>query len=392
MMEQLQVQVKKTAEDCPLYQRLCKKQSFDPDQTIKESNLGEIPYVNWNYFKESNNMYDQLLRVPIDKLSHWTISSSTTGDPSVVGRGKEDAQVFQKNYGKVFDEYCNMSEIEKLILFAPDMAFLEKMPGEWKGKRGFLFYKDITEIWLDKDIDYLLQFKLAKTILDIIAHLGLKRKAFIEINGKLLRKALKQVQKERMPTVIANSAPLMWQNFKDYEKKFGETFDMPETFRVQTGGGGWSGTKGRVKLEHPIDKAEFHEKLADFFNIPISNFTDLFGATETPIACGGHWSKEHDDILLHMDPSQGRILLRDLDTLEPIKKTREPGVLELITPYGVDTYAGVSVLLDDIAEIVDFNRCVECGREGVVFKIKGRLTPESGKGCTSFFNLYPFKD
>ncbi|MFX0099050.1 MAG: hypothetical protein ACFFCS_05670 [Candidatus Hodarchaeota archaeon] len=388
--EDLAVQVRETANDCKVYKEICEKQEYDFDQTVKEDTLGEIPYLNWNYFKESNERYHELLRIPLEKLSHWTISSSTTGDPSVVGRAFGDVKVFQDNYADVFEDYSMMSTLKKLILFAPDLRFLKKMPGEWKGKRGFLFYKDITELWQDFDIDYLLKFKLGKVILYMLTHF--KAKAFIEIDGKLLKKSLKQVENEKIPALIANSVPLMYQNFTDYYKKHGEGFDMPETFRVQTGGGGWSGTKGRVKLGYKIDKGDFFEKLSDFFNIPVDNFADLFGATETPIACGGHWSKQHNDVLLHLDKSKGRLILRSPETQEPVKKTGEPGVMEFLTPYGVNSYAGVSVLLDDLAEYVNLNRCPVCGREGTIFRVVGKLTPELGKGCVSFYNLTPFKD
>jgi len=386
--EDLRMQVEGTYNDCKLYKEICEKNEYDIDQTIKESNLDEIPYINWNYFKESNGLYHELLRIPYENLSYWTLSSSTTGDPSIVGRGFQDIDVFKQNYKKVFEEYSMMSSIKRLILFAPSVHFLNRMPGTWKGKRGFLFYRDITKIWKDYNITYLLKLKFGKVILYYLTHF--KGKAFIEIDGKLLKKSLKEIEKNKTPALIANSAPLMYKNFMDYWKKYKQGFNMPETFRVQTGGGGWSGKKGRVDLGHEINKAEFFEKISEFFNIPISNFADLFGATEIPIACGGHYSKKHEDILLHLDKDQGKIIVRDIETLERIRKTKNPGVLEVLTPYGVDTYAGVSVLLDDIIEIVDFNRCPECGREGTIFKVVGKLTPEIGKGCTSFYNLYPF--
>jgi len=387
--EDFRIQIEGTSRDCKLYHDLCIKEDYDIDQTIKESNLDEIPYVNWNYFKESNGKYHDLLRIPYNNLSYWTISSSTTGDPSIVGRGDIDIEIFKNNYKKIFHEYSSMDIIKKLILFAPSIRFMNRMPGSWYGKRGYLFYRDITEIWKNYDITYLLKFNFQKVILYYLSHF--KGKAFIELDGSLLKKSLKKVEKSKIPTLIANSAPLMYKNFTDYLKKYKSGFDMGENFYVQTGGGGWNGIKGRVKLGYEIDKADFFEKLMDFFNIPIENFADLFGATETPIAAGGHWSKKYNDIILHLDKNQGRIIARDIETLEKINKTKNPGVLEVLTPYGVNTYAGISVLLDDIIEIVDFNRCEECGREGIIFRVVGKLTPEIGKGCTSFYNLYPFK-
>ncbi|OLS15053.1 MAG: acyl-protein synthetase, LuxE [Promethearchaeota archaeon CR_4] len=389
ILEDLATQVRGTARDCEMYRKIAAEKGYNFDQTIKESTLEEIPYVSWAHFKASNNQYHKLLRIPLNQLERWELSSSTTGDPSVVGRGPSDVAVFLRNYNTVFEDFSFKKSIKKLILFSPSVAFLEHMPGEWQGKRGFLFYLDIANMWKGYDINYLLKFKMPKAILYMLTHF--KMKAFIEIDGKLLESSLIKAERDKIPTLVANSVPLMYQNFLDYQKKKKRTFNMPETFRIQTGGGGWGGVKGQVKLGYNIDKADFYDKLGKFFNLPITNFADCFGATETPIACGGHWSKKYNDIVFHLGKDQGRIILRDVDTLERIKTTNTPGALEILTPYGVDTYAGVSILLDDLAEIVDFNRCDECGREGTIFRITGRLTPEIGKGCTSFYNLTPYK-
>lgn len=389
MLSDLRIEVEATSNDCKLYKKISEEKEYDFDQTIKGSNLDEVPYVNWNYFKESNKRFQELLRIPYNKLSYWTISSSTSGDPSLVGRNVEDIEVFKNNYRKVFEEYSKMRSVKRLILFAPSLEFMNKMPGTWLGKRGFLFYRDIADIWKNYEIDYLLKFKVWKFFLYLISHF--RAKAFIEINGKLMVKSLKEVEHQQIPTLIANSVPLMYQNFVDYYKKHKKGFNMPKTFRIQLGGGGWNGIKGRIKLEHIINKVDFMEKMSDFFNIPYDNITDNYGATEVPIACGGHWSKNYEDFLFHIDKDEAYIIIRDIETLERIKKTNEPGIIEVLTPYGVKSYAGVAVMLDDIVEIVDFNKCVECGREGIVFRITGRMTPEIGKGCSSFTNLFPFK-
>jgi len=389
MLSDLRIEVEATSNDCNLYKQICEEREYDFDQTIKGSNLDEVPYVNWNYFKESNKRFQELLRIPYNKLSYWTISSSTSGDPSLVGRDAEDIEVFKNNYRKVFEEYSKMRSVKRLILFAPSLEFMNKMPGTWLGKRGFLFYRDITDIWKNYEIDYLLKFKVWKFFLFLISHF--RAKAFIEINGKLMVKSLKEVEHQQIPTLIANSVPLMYQNFVDYYKKHKKGFNMPKTFRIQLGGGGWNGIKGRVKLEHKINKVDFMEKMSDFFNIRYDNITDNYGATEVPIACGGHWSKHYEDFLFHIDKDEAYLIIRDIETLERIKKTNEPGIIEVLTPYGVKSYAGVAVMLDDIVEIVNFNKCVECGREGIVFRITGRMTPEIGKGCSSFTNLFPFK-
>lgn len=390
-MADLKETVKGTARDCKIYGDLCKKQEYDPDKTITENTLQDIPYIPWQHFKMSNQRYHELLRIPIDQIAYWTLSSSSTGDPSLVGRVGKDVEVFRENYRIGFEEYAKMKTLKRLILFAPPLVFLNRMPFEAMGKRGFLFYRDITTLWDGFQTDFLLKFKIWKVLGYLLTHF--KFKAFIEIDGRTFENALKSVEKHQTPTLMANSVPLIYVNVMDLiKKRKGTGYSMAPSFRVHTGGGGWSGVKGTVKLDKPIDKAEFFEKIGQFFNIPITNFSDTFGATETPICCGGHWSKKHNDIILHMDKKQARMILRNPETGERVTKTKEPGLLEVLTPYGVESYAGVAVLLDDIVEILDFNRCEECGREDLVlFRVLKKYTPESGKGCTSFTVYRPLK-
>ncbi len=383
--------VKATADECKFYQQLCLAKEFDFNQRLTEESLDQIPWVNWAYFKQSHQKFPELLRIPIDKLNYWTLSSSTSGDPSVIGRNQADIEVFKQNYVKGMEDFSKIKVMNDIILFAPPTNFLRKLPWQFNGKRGYLFVSDIFSAIANYNLTFLIKFKLAKTILYTITHLKLK--AIIELEGKKLENKLRETEKEKTNCMLANSAPLIYQNCHDLIRKYKTGFNMPETFSIFTGGGGWDGTKGRIKLGFKINKAKFIEEISGFFNIPVQNFTDLFGATETPLAAGGHWSKAHEDFLLHVDKKQGYIIARSVDNLEKIRKTKEQGILEVLTPCGVQSYAGIAVLLDDLVEIVDFNRCSECGRENViVFKVMGRLTPDIGKGCSSLLNLYPFKD
>lgn len=316
-------------------------------------------------------------------------SSSTTGDPSIIGRLQKDIEVLKSNYNYVFNSFSVKDQVNNLILFAPKQNIINKIRHNFYEKDAYLLYKSIVDIWEDKHITYLLQFFLGKTIRKILT--SFKLRAVIGINGKLLKSELIRVEKNKIPTIMANSTIWMHKILKDYYKKEKKTFDMNENLYIITGGGGWDGVKGRVKLDHSIEKPEFIEQMCSMFNITTERFCDNFAATESPLACGGHWSNKYNDFLHHVNNLQGRIVIRDVDTLEPIKKTGETGILELITPYGVESYAGVAVLLDDLVQIVNWERCPECNREGVVFRIIGRITPSIGKGCSSLFSTDPVK-
>ncbi|MFX0006484.1 MAG: hypothetical protein ACFFAV_07110 [Candidatus Hermodarchaeota archaeon] len=378
--------IKETAEDCPIYKKLCEKVEYDFDTTLKESNLGEIPYIPWNFFKLSNYKFRDLLRGnSFENLKYWMESSSTCGDPSIVGRLEGDIEVLKANYNIVFNSFSCKEEVNNLILFAPGMRIINKIRHNFYKKDAFLLYKSIVDIWEGKHINYLLQFFLGRTIWKMMT--TFKARAVIGINGKLLKDELNRVERDKLPTIMANSPLWMHKILKDYHIKEKRTFDLSDSLYIITGGGGWDGIKGRVKLGHHVNKPDFVKQMCDMFNITPDKFCDNFAATESPMACGGHWSKYYNDFLLHVNKDQGRIVARDIQTSEPIKKTGEPGLLELITPYGVESYAGVSVLLDDIVQVENWERCPECGREGTIFRVLGRLTPSIGKGCSSLFSL-----
>jgi hypothetical protein len=386
ILKEISNTVKDTAEDCSIYKKLCDEVEYDFDETLKESNLGEIPYVPWSFFKLSNYKFKDLLRgKTFETLKYWMESSSTCGDPSIVGRLDSDIEILKSNYNEVFNSFSCKDEVNNLILFAPGMEIINKIRHNFFKKDAFLLYKSIVDIWEGKHINYLLQFFLGRTLWKMAT--TFKARAVIGINGKLLKSELNRVEKNEIPTIMANSPLWMHKVLNDYYLKEKKTFDLSDHFHIITGGGGWDGTKGRVKLGYNVKKPEFIEQMCDMFNITPDKFCDNFAATESPMACGGHWSKHYNDFLLHVNKDQGRIVVRDIQTSEPIKKTGEPGLLELITPYGVESYAGVSVLLDDIIQVENWERCPECGREGTIFRVLGRLTPSIGKGCSSLFSL-----
>ncbi|MFX1256944.1 MAG: hypothetical protein ACFFAN_03730 [Promethearchaeota archaeon] len=388
--EDLSKIIKQTAEDCKIYKERCDEIEYDFDLVLNKSNLGEIPYIPWSFFKQSNDKFKELLRgKTFENLEYWLESSSTTGDPSIVGRLEKDVQVFKANYDEVFKSFSAKDKVKNLILFAPKLYMINSIKHKFYGKNSYLLYKAIVDIWEGTNITFLLQFFLGHTLKNFFK--TFKFRAAIGISGKDLKAELKRVEKKKIPTIMANSPLWMHRVLNDYYKKEKRTFDMSDHFYIITGGGGWDGIKGRIKLGHALEKSEFIEQMCDMFNITPDKFCDNFAATESPIACGGHWSKKYNDFILHVNKNQARIVIRDIETLEPIKRTGEAGILELITPYGVNSYAGVAILLDDIIQVENWNKCTECGREGAIFRVVGRLTPSIGKGCSSLFDSRAFK-
>lgn len=388
--KELSQTIRNTANDCEIYRKICESIHYDFEESLNESNLGEIPYVPWTLFKQSKDKFKNLLRGnTFEKLGFWMESSSTSGDPSIVGRLEEDIEVLRDNYDHVFSTFSEKENVDNLILFAPKKRFIDKIKHTFYGKDSYLLYKSIVDIWENKNIHYLLQIFFGKTIWNILK--SFKLKPVIGINGKKLESELERVEKQNVPTIMANSPLWMHKILNDYYTKKGRTFDMGDNFYIITGGGGWGGIKGRIKLGHRVKKNEFITQMCEMFNITTDKFCDNFAATESPLAFGAHWSEKFNDFIFHVDKNRGRIVIRDINSLDPIKETGKKGLLEVITPYGVKSYAGVAVLLDDIAQVESWERCPECGREGPIFRVIGRFTPSIGKGCSSLFRMDPVK-
>ena len=188
--------VKETAADCKLYRNLCDEVEFDFNTTLNDSNLGEIPYISWNLFKQSNDKFKELLRGDtFEKLDSWMESSSTCGDPSIVGRLDDDIQVLKSNYNDVFNSYSIKDQINNLILFAPNVRFINKIRHKFYGKNSYLLYKSIVDIWEGKHINYLLQLFFGQTIWKIIT--SFKLRVVVGINGKSLKSELNRVDKKK---------------------------------------------------------------------------------------------------------------------------------------------------------------------------------------------------
>ena len=108
----------------------------------------------------------------------------------------------------------------------------------------------------------------------------------------------------------------------------------------------------------------------------------MYGFTETPIVFGSHWSNKYQDFIFHCPP-QARIIIRDINTLDPLRNVGDKGFLEVLTPFGVAASVNHAVLVDDLVELVSKNKCPECDYEGDTFMVQGRIEDKEGLGCSS---------
>ena len=386
---------------CKYYkENLCKKFEYTIPDEISIDELATIPYIPTDTFKKSGNRTLDLSKVPLENIALYSCSSSTTGDPSIVPRTLEDFDQIQYNSIKVFTEFFKWDELKTgskrgvVFNFSPDRLFMSIMAK--RSAKGFEFI-DKTRYFtacMNKPWEfygheeYLVKMKWLKTIWAIISTFSMRGGFVLDVSKmlKIIRTILKTGYWKdiEVSKVLFGGSPLLMNNmFEKRLLKENVYLDLDGKAVVGCGGGGWDGVKGEAKMG-AVSKTKFIESFEKVFNIKSKDIRDIYAFTEGPTLFGGHWSEKYQNFLLHC-PNTARIIVRDLGNLEPIKDGEE-GLLEVLTPYGVNGSINQAVLVDDIVALVSRNKCPECGYEGATFRILGRLKNARGKSCSSLID------
>ncbi len=133
--------------------------------------------------------------------------------------------------------------------------------------------------------------------------------------------------------------------------------------------GGW-----KKFFREKTDKQTLYAMAEEVLGIQEHNCKDFFGAVEHPIVycdCKNHH--------FHV-PIYSRVILRDVDTLEPVGY-ETPGIMNLITPM-IGSMPLTSVMTDDVAVMYSGKSC-GCGIDSPWFEILGRAGLEEIKTCAA---------
>jgi hypothetical protein len=399
--EDLKTQLKLSYENCEYYrENICKKFNFQiPDQLTMDG-LNQIPYIPATIYKKSGKQTLNLLKVPIDDIALFSCSSSTSGNPSIVPRTLEDFDQIQYNSIKVFSDFFGWEELragEKKPLvfnFSPGRFLMSMMAKKnisdfpYKKKTRY-FTACMNKPWeYCGHQEYLVKAKFLKTIKAIITTFSIKGGFVLDVSKML--KMIKKVKNSgawkgmEVSKMVFGGSPLLMNNMFDNRLLQDNIYyDLDGLGFVGTGGGGWEGVKGEARMD-AVNKSEFIAKYEKVFNIKPKDIADIYAFTEGPTLFGGHWSEKYQDFLLHC-PDTSRIIVRDTNKFEPVQEGEE-GILEVITPYGVNGSINQAVIVDDVVELVSKDKCPECGYEGATFRVIGRLKNVQGKSCSSMFN------
>lgn len=346
---------------CPAYKLLCDCQGFNPSIDLNiEKDIEMIPFITTTAFKKSAQMFTELLRVPLDTIDKWTISSSTSGDPSIVGRRKCDIaklNEFMGNDGSRYDcvfypEPETMKTYRSQIIYdKPTESYIGNILGGYDFKDDAIFLVEDDGDDLTVNIDAFEKF--------LKDHDNLDQNVSIKGSTLLLFNAINSLKEKMQPLKLGKNA------------------------LIHTGGGGWDGKKGSVSIGSSIKRHDFVETVADFLGIPEENFIDSYSFTENSFPIKGNYSKKHKDYLFHI-PKYGKVIIRDIKTLKPLNNKGDRGFIQVLNAYGTSSFAGASILVDDIAEIVSND---ECSDSYMTIKIIGRVKGAEAKGCGATLNV-----
>ncbi|MHA1341554.1 MAG: LuxE/PaaK family acyltransferase [Promethearchaeota archaeon] len=344
-------------EKCHLYRNLCKSKGFDPRRDLKSiENLKDIPYITTANFKQKSGRPKELLCVPEDQIHLWALSSGTSGDPSMVGRDWTNIKRIFKEFKYVM-EYLDIENIDYLLLFTPPLrhhTFDEKGPVT---ESQFMYFYDLSIDIPPNERIYALKLGDAKEIS------AAKR---FELDAEKVYGFLNKVSGQNKKIWIGGSVPLMYGALIGYYKKTGRGFELNEKCMV-TCGGGWKSFSGEA-----VDPETFRKQISNVLNIPTQNIRDMYQFTETD-AIFQECEYHNKHVYPWID-----VIVRDTETLEPVKKG-EKGLINVINPLAY-SYAGVSILQDDIVRITHEDDC-PCGFKGKTIEVLGRAKGAEAKGC-----------
>lgn len=362
-LEDFKINLQGQYEECKAYREICKREGFSPYRDLNtEEDLENVPFVTTTLYKRSNGVFTNLLRKPIQDIYKWTVSSSTSGDPSIVGRTDDDINSLRKFV--LEDEMRHKKERDFECTFFPHS---EDMKAYGRGK----LYGKILESYLGNLVDIY-------TYLDDTIYLLKPSENGFNVDVNSFIGYINEHNKKEHKAALGGSTPIFFSTILRLKENI-KPVELGNSAFVHTGGGGWDGRKGNINIGTFIERWRFVEEVSRFLGIPEENFTDTYSFTENSFTFTGHYSRDYKDYLFHV-PEFARVIVRDFKTLKPVKEG-ERGFIQVLNAYGTSAFAGASVLVDDIGEVISYNKCPDCGYSGMVIKIIGRVKGAEAKGC-----------
>ena len=314
---------------CPDYARILRERNFDIER-LRQGDPAHLPPIPTLYFK-----HHALLSLPDRKMPIKATSSGTSGNKSRIGfdigslwRGLHMV-IRQTRYHRLLSPVpCHYFVLGYQPHPSNQTAF--SMTGY-----GFTFFAPAASR------TYALVYRKGKYELDLEA-----------MKQKLLRCA-----EGKLPIRTIGFPAYTYLLLKGMEEE-GIRLQMPKGSMI-TMGGGWKQFEGQK-----VEKEELYRLAKSVLGIDEDCCVEFFGAVEHPIlytTCPHHH--------FHV-PVYSRVIIRDVDTLEPVPNGT-PGLVNLLTPMA-KSMPILSVMTDDLGILHDGDTC-PCGIQSPWLEILGRV-------------------
>lgn len=180
-----------------------------------------------------------------------------------------------------------------------------------------------------------------------------------------VRKRMEELRRQRRPVRIIGFPAYLYFLLEEMKKR-NLKYRMPKGSKILLGGG-WKQFGAQE-----IPKEELFALAEERLGIGKQDIHEFFSAAEHPVlycSCPNH----HFHI-----PAYGRVLIRDVRTLEPVEKGKT-GIINLITPLHSNLPI-VSILTDDLGCVRPGSAC-GCGIKSDYLEIYGRVGVQGVKTC-----------
>jgi len=323
-----------------LFRRFVRHKGFDGPHLPARFELGDLPFVFVNVFKERDMVTGPRSAVVLELTSSGTGGRKSRNflDQVSLGRIKRIARQVYDGLGMV-DPAGDVNYVcfsyDPAVANDVGTAFTDDLLTSFTGRHE-VFY---TIRWDDDRGDFFFDVEGTMQRIEAFAAQG-RPLRFLGFPAFIHRLLQLRIERGMAPVVFGESSWAMT-------------------------GGGWKTHEGES-----ISREAFAAMLEAQLGIPSTNVRDLFGMVEHGVPY-----VQCEAGSFHV-PVYGHAIIRHPLTLTPLAEG-EPGLLQLMTPYWT-SYPALSILTSDM---VALGPPCRCGRGGPTLELLGRGGVRKHKGC-----------
>ncbi|MFA7676116.1 MAG: acyl-protein synthetase [Candidatus Shapirobacteria bacterium] len=324
-------------EKCQEFKILCDNRNFSISGDFE---LEELPYFPVSIFKKFD-----IMSVPREKIIKILYSSSTSGEPSKIMIDKETADNQSIVVNNILSDFFGKERMHFIIFDNEEVltSSSHELSSRGTAIRGMISMAKKMSFVLDRELN--LDVSKIESIMDEIREGD--KVCFFSFTWLIYNIYLNNKDNERVINIF--------RKLKNQEKNILHI-------------GGWKKLK-----DIAVSKEKFNENIGNIFNVPKEKIVDFYGMTEQL----GTVYPDCEYGYKHI-PIYSEIIIRDIDTLKSLNNN-QAGFIQFLSPLP-HSYPGISILSDDIGEIVGVDDC-KCGRKGKYFLFEKRSEKAEVRGC-----------